>query len=96
MKVKLKVYDEMSSDSFAGQTLGPFELPVVPRIDEHIRVRQIHDQRAPDYHQYVVTNVEYGVTEGFEHLEVDIEVTMKPTHAAYRYTKDSRGLLGGA
>jgi hypothetical protein len=96
MKVVLNVYDEMRSDPFAGMTLGPFELPSVPRIGEHIRVRKLHDRREPDYHQYVVTDVEYGVTEGFKNLEVAIEITIKPTHAAYRYTKDSRGLAGGA
>lgn len=97
MKVLLKVYDEMGSDPFAGKTLGPFQFPSVPRVDEHIRLRQLHDQRAPDYHQYVVTDVEYqNITEGFEHLEVEIAVTVKPTHATYRFTKDSRGLPGGA
>lgn len=96
MKIALKIYDEMSSDPFAGQTLGPFEFPSVPHVDEHVRVRHLHDQRAPDFHQYVVTDVEYGVTEGFKNLDVEIVVTMKPPHATYRYTKDSRGLPGGA
>jgi hypothetical protein len=94
MEVLLLAHEDWSSTP--PRKIGPINLGALPRAEDWIKVLSPNEGAPPTEVLYQVTSVKFVVTEGLRVAGQAIEVSMVRHPAVQRFTRDSRGLPGGA